>query len=152
MTGAPSARRRPWTLLLALLLGCGPDPGLRWTGGLLRRPAPGAAAALAGGSLENGGPGPARLVGAEAPGLRIELHTTTGGDGGPAGMRPVEALELGAGAALALGPGGPHLMLFGDPLPADDPGLVLVFADGRRVAAPLRPVDAWPEPGGGNAP
>jgi copper(I)-binding protein len=43
----------------------------------------------------------------------VEIHETMAGHDGMAGMRPVERIEIPAGATVALEPGGYHLMLMG---------------------------------------
>jgi copper(I)-binding protein len=54
---------------------------------------------------------PARLVGAQTPVAGVvEIHQTTM-EGGVMRMRPVEAIELPAGKAVELKPGGYHVML-----------------------------------------
>jgi len=54
-----------------------------------------------------------RLVGAETPvAARAEVHTMTM-DGAVMRMRPVDSVPLPAGQAVALAPGGLHIMLTG---------------------------------------
>jgi copper(I)-binding protein len=60
---------------------------------------------------------PARLVAAQSPVARmVEIHQTTM-EGGVMRMRPVEAIELPAGKAVELKPGGYHVMLMQVPRP-----------------------------------
>jgi copper(I)-binding protein len=61
--------------------------------------------------VENAGPAPDRLIGAEAEVAgRVEIHETTE-SGGVSRMRPVEAVAAAPGARIAFRPGGHHLML-----------------------------------------
>jgi len=54
------------------------------------------------------------LLSATSPDVAIVgLHQTSMDSGGMAGMHPVDRLEVPAGAAVALAPGGYHLMLMG---------------------------------------
>ncbi len=63
-------------------------------------------------TIRNGGEAD-RLVGAESPAAaRVELHTHIH-EGGVMMMRKVEGIDVPAGGAAALEPGGDHLMLFG---------------------------------------
>lgn len=69
---------------------------------------PGVAYAL----IRNTGEAADRLTGASAAGFgRAELHRSVE-DGEVMRMEPVEALEIGPGAEVALAPGAAHLMLF----------------------------------------
>ena len=91
--------------------------------------------------LENAGARSRALVGAESDRARVELHTMLREDG-MMRMRPLDRLELPAGGAVELAPGGAHLMLFD--VDATRAGtlveLELLFADGGRlpVALPVR--------------
>lgn len=70
----------------------------------------------------------ARLVGVETKAARsAEIHTMSH-EGGVMKMRRLDALELPAGQAVVLEPGGNHLMLF-------DP--VQPLTDGQRVSLKL---------------
>lgn len=61
--------------------------------------------------LRNAGSAPARVVGVSSPVAgRVEMHVTTR-DGDVMRMRHVSSLEIPAGGAVALKPGGAHLML-----------------------------------------
>lgn len=87
--------------------------------------------------IEGGGQ-PDRLVGAAAPGVRIELHSMSMA-GGVMKMARIDALPVPAGAVVELAPGGRHLMIFGlagaaRTLPTTLP-ITLVFASGARVRA-----------------
>jgi len=91
-------------------------------------------------TIRNSG-GADRLVGAESPAAeRIELHTHHHEDGAMT-MRRLEAMEAPAGGALALMPGGDHLMLFGlkpglavgDRFP-----LTLIFEKAGRMTVEVR--------------
>lgn len=90
---------------------------------------------------------PARLVAAQSPVARmVEIHQTTM-EGGVMRMRPVEAIELPAGKAVELKPGGYHVMLMqvpralkeGETVPLT---LVVEGKDGKRqtieVKAPVK--------------
>jgi copper(I)-binding protein len=90
---------------------------------------------------------PARLVAAQSPAARVvEIHQTTM-EGGVMRMRPVEAIELPAGKAVELKPGGYHVMLMqvpralkeGETVPLT---LVVEGKDGKRqtieVKAPVK--------------
>ncbi len=65
--------------------------------------------------LCNGGDLADRLVGADFDGAQaVEIHISSVDANGVARMRPVEGgLDLPAGAATALAPGGAHIMLIG---------------------------------------
>ena len=45
--------------------------------------------------------------------MEVEIHETIPGMSGMAGMRPVERIDVAAGAVVRLEPGGYHLMLMG---------------------------------------
>lgn len=82
-----------------------------------------------------------RLIGGETPAAeRVEIHTMSM-DGGVMTMRPVDGgLEIPAGGAVELKPGGLHLMLIGLRAPLSEGGsvpLTLVFDNGARIEAPL---------------
>jgi periplasmic copper chaperone A len=54
------------------------------------------------------------LVSASSPAaMEVEIHETIPGMSGMAGMRPVERIDVAAGAVVQLEPGGYHLMLMG---------------------------------------
>lgn len=81
----------------------------------------------------------ALLVGAESPSAnRVEMHMMTL-EGGVMKMRQVPSIDLPAGKAVSLAPGGLHLMLFGVKA-ALQPGskvpltLTVEAADGTRSA------------------
>ena len=64
--------------------------------------------------LRNRGDAPDRLTGAQAEVARMTgLHRTTIDSAGLARMGEVEALDLPAGGAVTLAPGGYHIMLMG---------------------------------------
>ena len=94
---------------------------------------------------------PAALVAAESPAAAsVELHSMSM-DGGVMRMRRVERIELPAGTAVKLAPGGLHLMLFGikQPLKAGDklPLVLTVETPGggrtvQKVDAEVRPLGA----------
>ena len=55
-----------------------------------------------------------RLIGIHAESTaKTELHRTSTGDGGVMRMRPIQNLDLPAGAEVVLRPGADHLMLVG---------------------------------------
>ncbi len=67
--------------------------------------------------ISNAGETPDRLIDASSPAFgAIELHTTLK-DGDVMRMEQVEAIEVPAGGAVSLAPGGLHVMLF-DPAEA----------------------------------
>jgi periplasmic copper chaperone A len=93
----------------------------------------------------------AKLVGASSPAAGVvEIHRSTT-EGGVMRMRPVEAIELPAGQAVELRPGGYHVMLMQVPRPfregeAVPITLVVETADGRResvtIEAPVKALTA----------
>ena len=87
--------------------------------------------------------------------LRIEIHETTQTEtaqGTVARMRPVARLAIPAGGALALRPGGKHLMLFGMDGRMEAVDVRVAFADGAaqtvrfvvRSASRPRPSEVSP--------
>jgi copper(I)-binding protein len=92
------------------------------------------------------------LVAAESSiAAAVELHDHAL-EGGMARMRRVERIELAAGEAAALRPGGLHLMLIGishQLEPGQEVGLSLIFDDGSRAALRLavRKISLQQEPG-----
>jgi len=95
--------------------------------------------------VENRGGASDRLLDVAFAGAsRVELHESVVDSAGVARMRPVEALEVPAGAEARLEPGGLHVMLMGlgAPLVAGDSvDLVLRFEGSgeRTVRAEVRP-------------
>jgi copper(I)-binding protein len=96
---------------------------------------------------------PARLVGAQSPAAgKVEIHQTTM-EGGVARMRPMEAIDLPAGRAVELKPGGYHVMLMQVPRPLKEGEtvpvtLVLEGKDGKRESVTVQaPVKALATPG-----
>lgn len=92
--------------------------------------------------VQEEGAGADALVQVEAKGARTRLHATRVQDGSTS-MEPLERLELGAGTAVQLTPGGTHLMLSGlrSPLVAGDVvEMTLYFESGtaRRLSVPVR--------------
>jgi len=89
------------------------------------------------------------LVGAESPAAGVvELHSHVE-EGGMMRMRRIERIELPAGAATTLAPGGLHIMLIGltsELTPGRSVELTLILDDGERlvIQAPVRPVAAMP--------
>ena len=91
-------------------------------------------------TLVNHGRDADALVAAETPAAtRVEIHRT-GMTGGVMSMAPVRRLEIPAGGALTLGPGGAHLMLIGlkhAERPGDQIPAVLRLASGARIRTNL---------------
>ena len=117
----------------------------------IREAPPGAGVAAGYLRIHNAAAQPAMLIGADSPQFqRIEFHESTVRDG-MSSMRRLERIEISAGEAVALEPGGRHLMLFGKPpLPraGDNVSLTLRFADGTvlELRVPVHaPGDAVPE-------
>ena len=84
-------------------------------------------------TIEGGGQ-PDRLLGATAPGVRIEMHSMSM-TGGVMHMSKLDGLAVPAGAKVSFAPGGDHLMIFGlagapKPLP-----ITLAFSSGAKVIA-----------------
>lgn len=101
----------------------------------------GAAVAAGYMTIQNSTDAPVRLVSGETSAAeRVEVHTMSM-DGSVMKMRPVEGgLEVPAGGAVELKPGGLHLMLIGLKAPLSEGGsvpLTLIFDNGMRVEAPL---------------
>jgi periplasmic copper chaperone A len=64
-------------------------------------------------AISNGGAAADRLLSASSPAARaMELHSMER-DGEVMRMRPVQAIEIGAGQTVTLRPGGLHLMMIG---------------------------------------
>ncbi|MFO7548531.1 MAG: copper chaperone PCu(A)C [Acidimicrobiia bacterium] len=81
----------------------------------------------------------------------VELHETVISDG-TAGMRPVEALDIPAGASLVLEPGGLHIMLIGLERAleeGDDFVVTLEFARSGPVDVTVEVIAAGEGPDGG---
>ncbi len=83
------------------------------------------------------------LMAVESPVSKVvELHTHTMEEG-MMRMRQVEKIDLPAGEAVALQPGGLHVMLIGlkqELIPGEDIPMTLVFEDGskKQITAPVR--------------
>lgn len=94
-------------------------------------------------TLRNNAAADHALVAVESPAApTVELHTHTM-EGGMMRMRRIEKIDLPAGEAVQLQPGGLHVMLIGitEPLAVDSQvELTLVLDDGSRttVQAPVR--------------
>jgi copper(I)-binding protein len=130
------------TLLIAALLALVPAVAfaqVEVTAPWARATAPGAQVGAA--YLTLAAPGGDRLVGAEAPVARtVELHTHLM-EGGIARMRPVDAVEVPAGAPVAFAPGGLHVMLTGLARPlrqGETFPLTLLFEKAGRVTVQVR--------------
>lgn len=84
--------------------------------------------------LIEGGGQPDRLMGASAPGVRIELHSMST-TGGVMKMARLDGLPVPASARVPLASGGTHLMIFGlGGTPRTLP-ITLDFASGAKVRA-----------------
>lgn len=87
------------------------------------------------------------LVAVKSPAAKVvELHTHTM-DGGMMRMRPVEKIQIPAGGAVELQPGGLHVMLIGldhQLMPGEDVQITLIYEDGSKATlqAPVRKVQA----------
>ena len=145
--------RSPAFLLAALavlagtgmLAACQPDSP---TGGIavqdpwIRAVPPSASATAGYFVLENGSGEDVVLEAVTAAGIRrAEIHETTMADG-VMRMRRLDSVTIPAGETATFAPGGRHLMLFADALPAAGSTVTveLAFADGRVLAfeAPVR--------------
>jgi copper(I)-binding protein len=99
----------------------------------------------------HGGDAADRLLSAASPrAASVELHTMTM-DGAVMRMRQIDALDVPAGAAVTLAPGGLHLMLQGLKAPlkqGETVSLILTFekAGQRRIDAPVGPIGATMAP------
>jgi copper(I)-binding protein len=72
------------------------------------------------------------LIGATAPGVRIELHSMSM-DGGVMKMAKLDKVAVPAGGSASFVPGGNHLMIFGlSDAPKTLP-ITLTFASGAKV-------------------
>jgi copper(I)-binding protein len=98
-------------------------------------------------TLTAGAPG-GQLVGASTDEAdAVELHTMAM-DGAVMRMRHVDAIDIPAGGAASLAPGGDHLMIFGvkpEELEDGEMALTLEFADGETLDVTLPVRDAAPE-------
>jgi copper(I)-binding protein len=79
-------------------------------------------------SVTNAGAEADRLLAVRADFPRVELHATEVDAAGVARMRPVEAVEVPAGATVTLAPQGTHVMFMGLDAP---------LVEGERVPAVL---------------
>ena len=89
-------------------------------------------------SLRNGGGETITIIGATVTGAgRVEIHHSLEVDG-LMRMEQLATLELAAGSALDLAPGGTHLMLFDleqMPKPGEERRICLQLAEGEPVCA-----------------
>lgn len=127
---------------LAVTTACSPPPDIAVRNAWVRAVPPGSSATAGYLVLENRGRTERILTGVSAGGVgRVEMHSS-GMEDGVMRMRRLEEIAVPAGGEVALAPGGLHLMLFGDPLPAagSTVSLQLEFADGTTLtaAAPVR--------------
>lgn len=86
----------------------------------------------AGYMVVNAGGQPDRLVGASAPGVRIELHSMSM-EGGIMRMAKLDGVALPAGGTASFAPGGNHLMIFGLSGTPKTLPITLNFASGAKV-------------------
>lgn len=111
------ARRRFMAALVAAPLlaagaAAGQTAGVEIVDAYARATPPGAMAGAAYGTLRSTGPAD-RLIGARSPAAaQVMIHENVETDG-VMQMRPVEALDIGAGGEAVLAPGGMHVMLMG---------------------------------------
>lgn len=84
------------------------------------------------------------LVGAEAPGARVEMHTMSMA-GGVMRMSPIKQLALKPGETVAFKSGGYHLMLFGLKDAGSSLPITLTFASGARRTVNAEVRAAMPE-------
>ncbi len=145
--------RAPAVLLAALavlglagtLAGCQPDSpaaGIGIEEPWIRAVPPNAAATAGYFVLQNGSGEHLVLQAVTVAGIpRAEIHDTTMTDG-VMRMRRLDSVTIRAGETATFAPGGRHLMLFADSLPAAGSTVTvqLAFADGRVLAfeAPVR--------------
>ena len=92
-----------------------------------------------------GGGQPDKLIGASAPGVRIEMHSMSM-DGGIMRMAKLESVPVPAGNKVEFAPGGNHLMIFGLAGTPKRLPITLAFASGAKVtvAADVRAAGAEP--------
>ena len=129
-------------LLLAACSGPQLSPEIAVTHAWARATAPGGTTSAAYLTIDNKG-GEDRLVGISIPAGSASLHSTSM-DGGVMRMRPLDSLVVPARSAVALEPGGIHIMLMGlrQPLTAGSTlPLELRFerSGTRQVTATVRP-------------
>lgn len=99
---------------LLLLAACRPDGPALHASDAWVRPAEAGGNSAAYFTLHNAGTVPDRLSGVAANGARaVELHESISDAEGVVRMRPVDAVDVSAGASLAFEPGGYHVMLIG---------------------------------------
>ena len=98
--------------------------------------------------IVRGGAKADRIIGATAPGARIEMHSMSMA-GGVMSMARMDAAPVPAGGSIAFAPGGNHLMIFGLSGRPKSLPITLNFASGAKVtvAAEVRAADAAPAAG-----
>lgn len=115
--------------------------------GWVRNP-PGGRDVTAGFITVTAGAAGGQLVGATTDEAEtVEIHTMAM-EGDVMRMRRVDAIDIPAGGAASLAPGGDHLMIFGvDPAQLEDGemDLVLTFADGQTLPVTLPVSDTAPD-------
>lgn len=144
-------RRAAVTGALLVLAACAPKPetppGVKVDGAWIRATQPGAETAAGYATLTNTGSKPDRLLGIASPAAAMaHLHESKTTDG-MAQMAAVPALDLPPGKAVALAPGGYHIMLMdlAGPLAAGDRALVsLTFEKAGTVTVAFPVADAAP--------
>lgn len=79
------------------------------------------------------------LVGASAPGARIELHSMSM-DGGVMKMAKLDKVAIPAGGSASFAPGGNHLMIYGLTGAPKTLPITLIFSSGAKltVEAPVK--------------
>ncbi len=123
------------------------DSNLVAAGAWIRQPAPGTDVAAVYLSIQNVGTKAVKLTGVESSAAAMAMLHETQESGGQSRMRPLSAVSLAPGAAVAFSPGGKHIMLHGltHPLQVGERvPLVLQFTGGIRlhVTAVVRPLGA----------
>lgn len=149
-----SLSRRSALGALLLLAACSPKPdtppGITVDAPWIRATQPGARTAAGYVTLTNTGSKPDRLVSVASPAAAMaHLHESRTVDG-MARMQAVSALDLPPGKAVALAPGGYHIMLMdlAGPLAAGDRALVsLTFEQAGTITVPFPVTGAAPGAG-----
>lgn len=106
-------------------------------------------------TIANGSTKPVKLVSAESPlAGRVEIHRSAMANGVMTMRRQDDGVIIPAGGALALAPGGYHLMLMGLKTPlaqGQKAPVTLVFDNGRRATVELSVQIAPPQASQGAA-